>query len=180
MKKGLFIIVNCLLSIALFAQEFTDNGKNNLQSLCPTESCVYITFTSTIYFPFEEDKEWEIRNMEVATKNTGHFLATGDLYIHGIDTAAVISIDLVFISDDDQEIYRHSIPAFEFYNEPAAAEPIVVSGQMDKGLAVAISYVDIDITSSKRLPYYEISSDCYHACKEHKLKEAMKAFKKAK
>lgn len=180
MKNGLFILLNFLVSMSLLAQDITDNGKNNLQSLCSPESCVYITFTSTIYFPFQEDKEWEIRNMEIATKKNGNFLATGDLYVHGIDTAAVLALELVFISADDKEIYRHVIPEFEFYNEPGSAEPIVFSGKMDENLATAVSYVDVDINNSRRLPYYEISSDCYHACKEHKLKEAMKEFKKAK
>ncbi|MEO9964746.1 MAG: hypothetical protein ABJF11_03090 [Reichenbachiella sp.] len=180
MKKGLFIILNCLLGFTLFAQDITDNGPANLQSLCTAESCVYITFSSTIYFPFPEDKEWEIRNMEIATKNSGDFLATGDLYVHGIDTAAILNLELVFISSEDKELFRYTIPEFEFYNEPTTAEPIVISGKMDAGLALAVSYVDVDINNSRRLPYYEISSDCYLACKEHKLKEAMKAFKKAK
>lgn len=180
MKKGLFILVNCLVGISLLAQDIKDNGNGNIQSLCPPESCIYITFRSTIFFPFEEDKEWEIRNMEVATKKNGNFLATGDLYVYGVDTAAVLALELVFISEADEELYRYKVPEFEFYNEPGTAEPIVISGKMEEGLAVSVGYVDVDIKNSKRLPYYEISSDCYHACKEHQLKEAMKAFKKAR
>ncbi|WP_422358529.1 hypothetical protein [Reichenbachiella sp.] len=179
MKKGLFTLVNCVFGFMLLAQDITDNGKN-LQGLCPTESCIYITFTSTIYFPFAEDKQWEIRNMEIATKKNGNFLATGDLYIHGVDTAAALQLELVFISEDDKELYRYPIPEFEFYNEPAGAEPIVASGKMEASIAAQVSYVDVDIKGSRLMPYYEVDSDCYHACKEHKLKEAMKAFKKAK
>lgn len=179
MKKGLFTMVNCLIGLALFAQDFTDNGKN-LDAVCPTESCVHIMFTGTIYFPFEEDKQWEIRNMEIATKKSGHFLGTGDLYVYGKDTAAILSLDLVFYADDDSEVYRESIKDFEFYNEPAYAEPITFQGKMDSEIGERVRFVDVEIKDSKRLPYYEIDSDCYHACKEHELKEAMKEFKKAK
>lgn len=179
MKKGLFTIVICLIGFTTFAQDITDNGKN-LQELCPVESCTYITFTSTIYFPFEEDKQWEIRNMEIATKKNGNFLATGDLYIHGVDTAGALKLELVFISEDDKEIYRYPIPEFEFYNEPAGAEPFIAAGKMDESIASQVGYVDLDIKGSRLMPYYEIDSDCYHACKEHQLKEAKKAFKKAK
>lgn len=179
MKKGLFTLVNCFFGFILVAQDITDNGKN-LQDLCSPESCTYITFTSTIYFPFEEDKQWEIRNMEIATKKNGNFLATGDLFVHGKDTAAALKLELVFISADDQEIFRYTIPEFEFYNEGRSAEPIFASGIMDEEIANQVSYVDVDINGSRLLPYYEVDSDCYHACKEHKLNEAMKAFKKAK
>ena len=179
MKKSLLTLVNCFIGFALFAQDITDNGKN-LQELCPTESCTYITFTSTIYFPFQEDKQWEIRNMEIATKKNGNFLATGDLYVHGKDMAAALNLELVFIAEDDKEIFRYAIPEFEFYNEPIGAEPIIAVGKMDEEMASRVSYVDVDINGSRLMPYYEVDSDCYHACKELKLKEAMKEFKKAK
>ncbi|MEP2025371.1 MAG: hypothetical protein ABJH98_09885 [Reichenbachiella sp.] len=179
MKKGLFTLVNCLVGLVLFAQDITDNGKN-LDTVCPSESCVHIMFSSTIYFPFEEDKQWEIRNMEVATKKNGNFIGTGDLYVYGVDTAAILSLDLVFYAEDDTEIHRFSKSNFEFYNEPTTAEPIIFSGKMDEELGQQVRYVDVEIKDSKRLPYYEIDSDCYHACKEHRLKEAMKVFKKAK
>ncbi|SMD38933.1 hypothetical protein SAMN04488029_3950 [Reichenbachiella faecimaris] len=179
MKKGLFTIVNCFIGLVLFAQDFTDNGKN-LSTVCPAESCIHISFNSTIYFPFEEDRVWEIRNMEVATKFNGNFLATGDLYVYGKDTAAILSLDLVFYADDDSEVYRMSKSDFEFYNEPASAEPIIFVGKMSQEEAELVRYVDLEIKDSKRLPYYEIDSDCYHACKEHKLKEAIKDFKKSK
>lgn len=172
-------MVNCLVGCVLFAQDITDNGKN-LKDLCPVESCTYITFTSTIYFPFEEDKLWEIRNMEVATKKNGNFMATGDLFVHGKDTAAALLLDIVFISEDDKEIFRYTIPEFEFYNEATGAEPFYASGKMDEAIAQSVSYVDVDINGSRLMPYYEVASDCYHACKEHRLKEAMKDFKKAK
>ncbi|UXX78171.1 hypothetical protein N7E81_12455 [Reichenbachiella carrageenanivorans] len=179
MKRSLFITMNCLVGFALFAQDISDNGKN-LHDICPAETCTYITFTSTIYFPFEEDKQWEIRNMEIATKKSGHFMATGDLYVHGLDTGAALSLELVFISEDDKELYRQIIPEFEFYNEPTGAEPFFMIGQMDEELASVVSYVDVDINGSRRMPYYEIASDCYHACKEHQLNEALKTFRKAK
>lgn len=179
MKKGLFTLVNCIMGFAIFAQDIADNGKN-LQALCPTESCIYITFTSTIYFPFEEDKQWEIRNMEIATKKNGNFLASGDLYIHGEDTAAALMLEVVFIDANDEEVYRYAIPEFEFYNEPGSAEPFAFGGKMEESISQQVSYVDVEIKGSRMMPYYEIESDCYHACKEHQLKEAMKAFKKAK
>lgn len=179
MKKGLFTLVNCLVGLMLFAQDFTDNGKN-LDVVCPSESCIHISFNSTIYFPFQEDKVWEIRNMEVATKKNGAFLGTGDLYVYGKDTAAILSLDLVFYAEDDSELYRMSKSDFEFFNEPASAEPIVFAGKMEPELGERVRYVDVEIKDSKRLPYYEITSDCYHACKEHELREAMKDFKKSK
>lgn len=177
----MFIVLNGLISVSLYAQqEIKDNGKN-LQTVCSPESCSHIVFTSSIFFPFnDETKEWEIRNMEVAIKKNGNFISTGDLYVYGVDTAAILTLELVFLSEDDTELYKYPIPTFEFYNEQGTAEPIIVSGKMDAETAQAVSYIDLDVHASERLPYYEISSDCYHACKEHQLKEAMKAFKKAK
>ena len=179
MKKSLLTLVICLVGIMVYAQDITDNG-NNLSEVCPTESCIYIAYSSTIYFPFEEDKQWEIRNMEIAIKKNGQFMASGDLYVFGVDTAAALKLELVFVSVDDKELLRHPIPEFEFYNEPGAAEPFFNRGEMDAPLVSQIGYVDVDIDGSRLMPYYEVKSDCYHACKEHKLKEAMKAFKKAK
>ena len=168
------------MSHSLLAQDdFEDNG-NNLQAVCPPETCQYMAFTEPIYFPYSEDKEWEIRNMELAIKKGGNFLSTGDLYVYGEDTAVIMKLEMIFFSPEGDKLFSFSVPEIEFYNEKSHAEPIVFSGKLEGTMTELVNYFDVKIKASQRLPYYEISEDCYLPCKEHKLKEAIKAFKKVK
>lgn len=180
-QQKLLIVMAVFVTHVTMAQELeiTNNGRN-LENVCPTDACMYLYFQNNVYFPFEKDKDWEIQNLEVATKKNGNFLSSGDLYIQGVDTAAIISYTIEFYSEVDELLYSHVVPEFEFYNETGRAEPIYTSGKMDAELATKVNYLDLTINSSQRLPYYEIAADCYQACKEHGLKEAIKAFKKSK
>ena len=181
MPKYMLSFFLTLLSISAIAQDdkIPSNG-HNLQAYCSTEACKYLNFEHTIYYPSKENREWEMQNMELSTNRNGGFIATGDLYVYGVDTAAVISYDIIFYSASDELLYTHQVVDFEFYNEGEWTDPMFTLGKMDVELARQVDYFNIDITASRRVPYYEISSDCYSACKDHEFSEAIKTFKKTK
>lgn len=161
------------------ASEFENNGYN-LENSCSDESCTYIQWGKPIYFPMSDDRQWFIDNLEFAIKDNGYFLITGDMHVYGQDSAAIVSIDFSFIDEQDKDITVHKTGQFEFFNEPGNAEPIVFSGKMEPDQAKAVQYLDIRFDHSEIIAYYNIHSSCFLPCKNHKLKEEIKAFKKAK
>jgi len=167
-------------SLSSFAQTDIQSNGLNLESVCSDESCTYINWEKRIYFPTQEEAQWFIDNLEFAIKKNGNYLITGDLYIYGQDSAAIISLNFIFIDASDQDVYMHKTGQFEFFNEPANAEPIVFSGVMPPEAATSINYLNIRFEHSEIIAYYNIHSSCFLPCKNNKLKEAMKAFKKSK
>lgn len=181
MKKVLitsFLLV--FMTGALLAQDGLKDDGFNLKTLCPPEKCKYIAWDKPTYFPFEEDREWQINNMEIGIKPSGKILITGDLHVYGEDTAAIIQLEFVFVDEQDNDLTSFKTEKFEFFNEPGNAEPIVFLGEIPGDMAKNVSYVITEMRHSERVPYYEISSSCFLACKNIKLKDSMKAFKKAK
>ncbi len=163
------------------AQEKPSSNGFNLANLCNNpQICTYMAFQESIVFPYEEDKEWQIDNLEVAIKTSGNFLITGDLFILGQDTAVILQIEFLFFDEDNQTIYTYKPDKFEFFNDPNSAEPIMFSGIVPDEVIGRIKYLDVGIKSSERVPYFEISSNCFQPCKALKLKDEMKAFKKKK
>ena len=179
-KIVLTSIISAIITLNLAAQDsFNDNGYN-LKALCPPEKCKYIAWKEPTYFPFKEDKEWQINNMEIAIKSGGSIIMTGDMTVHGEEMAAIAQLEFVFVDDNDEDITSFKTEVFEFFNEPGNAEPIVFTGQIEEEVSKKVAYVLVEIREAKRVPYYEISSSCFLACKNIKLKDAMKAFKKGK
>ncbi len=169
-----------IMSVGAMAQESLNSNGFNLQELCPPEKCKYISWSTPTYFPFEEDKEWQINNLEIGIKKSGKMLVTGDMNIIGEDTAAVVQLEFVFVDANDQDLTSFKTEKFEFFNEPGNAEPIVFSGEISADVSSQVAYVLTEIRYSERVPYYEISSSCFLPCKSVKLKDELKAFKKAK
>jgi len=182
MRKILFIILlTSSIAYQNHAQEKINSDGFNLKDLCDDpKKCSYLQFLDIVYFPYEYDKEWQIENLEVAIKNTGDFLITGDLYIVGQDTAAVLQLDILFFDKDSKTVYTYKADKFEFFNDPYQAEPIVFSGKLPEEIKGIAKFADVGINFSERVPYYTIASNCFHACKSLKLKEKMKVFKKKK
>ena len=177
--KRLIIVPILLLVLIVNGQEKLKSNGFNLESLCP-KPCNYTPFIDIIYFPFDYDKEWQIENLEIAIKPSGDFLITGDLNIVGKDTAAILQLEFPFYDENSQNIHIYKPDKFEFFNDLGHAEPIVFFGKIPAVIAASIKFANVEISSSERVPYYTISSNCFHPCKSHKLKEAMKAFKKIK
>lgn len=181
MMKKLFVLPLLLLFSYAQAQEKDELESNgfNLQSLCAT-NCNYIFFKEIVYFPYDYDKEWQINNLEFALKDTGDFLISGDLSIVGKDSAAILELEFLFFDKDANTIHTFKPEKFEFFNDLDVAEPIVFSGKIPKEIALETKFADVGIKASEIVPYFTISSNCFRPCKSHKLKEAMKIFKKIK
>ena len=179
--KKLIVIPFLLLFSYVQSQEKDKLESNgfNLQSICTT-GCNYISFNETIYFPYDYDKQWQIDNLEFALKETGDFLVSGDLNIVGKDSAAILQLEFLFFDKDGETIHVFKPEKFEFFNDFGVAEPIIFSGSIPKEIALETKFADVGIKASEIVPYFTISSNCFHPCKSHKLKEAMKVFKKIK
>lgn len=169
-----------IVSMGSFAQEALKDNGFNIQELCPPEKCRYISWDTPTYFPFEDDKEWQINNLEIGIKKSGKMLISGDMNIVGEDTAAIVQLEFVFVDANDKNLASFKTDKFEFFNESGNAEPIVFSGEVPADVSSQVSYVLTEIRHSQRVPYYEISSSCFLPCKNFRLKEELKAFKKAK
>jgi hypothetical protein len=102
------------------------------------------------------------------------------LNIVGKDSAAILQLEFLFFDKDAKTIHVFKPEKFEFFNDFGVAEPISFSGKIPLAIALETKFADVGIIASEIVPYFTISSSCYHPCKTHKLKEAMKAFKKIK
>lgn len=177
MKKLTIILMPLILLFwNSIAQKIPKTNGLNLKQYC-TDPCKYIVF-NTYYFPDEYAKEWEIYNMEAAIKKSGEFIITGDLNILGKDNAIVLKFNFLFIDKHEKIIHRDNPKKFEFFNESDQADSFVFTGQIPENIMFQTETVDFEIDFYKRVPYYSISSNCFSPCKNLKLKEAIKVFKK--
>lgn len=182
-RPVLFPLLLALVSCQLHAQsDLKSNGPNNLQSICSSDDCIYVEIAGTISFPpTGPKKQWELYNLEIATSKVhGKFVATGDMAVVGIDTAAILTMELQFFDKGDQLLFTHRVEGLEFYNESRHAEPLLISGALADDMIEKVEYVGFDILGSKVIPYYEMKTSCYHACKNHQLNQAIKEFRKSK
>ncbi|MEQ6118386.1 hypothetical protein [Reichenbachiella sp. MALMAid0571] len=172
---GLFCI-----SYFSYGQKNLNNNGFNLTSLCSGESCKYISYSTPMHYPNANQIDWLMENFELVVKENGFFLASGDLHVTGVDMAAKIQLEFLFVDESNNNIFRFETDKFEFFNEPDYSEPISFTSQIPEELVSAISNVDVEIRYSEKIPYYQVNSNCFLPCKELKLKDAVKAFKKAK
>lgn len=177
--RGILLGIFCLIYNMSFGQDDLEHNGLDLENICPSESCLYSSVKNPIIYEEDGIEHWKLLNVEMVLKKTGHFIVTGDLSTSGEELAAILNFKILFYGDFDELIREVESGEFEFYSEPGIAEPFVFRGQLTKHMAEKISYLYFEVVSSKTVPYYEISSDCYVACKNHKLKEAKKAFRKS-
>ncbi|MFY0627356.1 MAG: hypothetical protein JXR07_13730 [Reichenbachiella sp.] len=168
-----------------FAQtHYKSNGANDLQNICNDPSvCLYVELPPLIKYPQSggEKTQWELHNMELAAKKTtGHFIATGDMVVLSKDTAAILSFEIFFFDKDDELIHTINVEEYEFYNELHHAEPIMVTEVLESEIATSVEYLTMKFNDTRLIPYYEMKTNCYYACKNHKLNEEKHIFKKAK
>ncbi|UXP31355.1 hypothetical protein N6H18_13450 [Reichenbachiella agarivorans] len=179
MKVKILCLATFLFAgITCYAQ-YKDNGIN-LASICTPPNCIYSALRNSVEHPFDSTPQWTMNHVEFAFKNTGNYLVTGDLAIIGEELGAVINIEIDFFDESDQLVTSVNTGKFEFYAELGNAEPVVISGEITDELAAKVSFVNMKVLSSKLVPYYEITSDCYNPCKENLLNESIKEFKKSK
>ncbi|MGL1887831.1 MAG: hypothetical protein OCD76_15050 [Reichenbachiella sp.] len=180
MKVIKLTAILCLVIFTVKGQpEYKHNGIN-LAPYCQSESCVYSALENPIVHVEDEVEHWKMYNVEFAAKRSGDYLITGDLAVSGQELGAKIVVNVYFYDENDVVLKEIQSGLIEFYSEPGHAEPFYVSGKLNKAIGPKVAFINIDISSSEVIPYYEISSDCYVACKEHRLNEAIKVFKKAK
>lgn len=177
--KRLILVPVLFICTIIQAQDKLESDGFNLESVCQ-KPCNYIAFPETVFFPFDYDKEWQIDNLEFGLKPTGDFIITGDLNIVGKDTAAILELEFLFFDADAKTIHTEKVEKFEFFNDPGVAEPICFTGKLPENVAAQTKFADVGIVTSERVPYYTISSNCFHPCKSNILKDALKVFKKIK
>jgi len=179
MKKVL-VVVSCLISNLCFSQgKDVDHNGLNIEDVCTT-NCFYSIVDNSFIYEEDSVEHWHMFNAEIALKSSGHYIATADIMMSGFELGAKLNFKLLFYNEFDKLIKEVESGEFEFYAEAGHAEPFIFSGQISDYLAKKVKYEYLEVVSSELVPYYEISSDCYVACKNHKLNEALKAFKKAK
>ena len=180
MKVLKLTVLLCLAFFTVRGQsDYKSNGLN-LEPYCQPGVCIYSAVSNPIIHIEDGIEHWKMYAVELAAKKTGDYLITGDLSISGEELGAKIDVSIIFYDENDQVLKEVASGVFEFYSELGHAEPFYVSGKLDSKIGKQIAFISIDINSSVVLPYYDISSDCYVACKEHRLNEAIKSFKKAK
>jgi hypothetical protein len=179
-KINLVALLLVFVHVASAQDTFKNNGYN-LKSYCDPTECIYFKFHNTMSYPLEsDDPDWKMANVEVAVKQSGSYIVTGDLGIIGKDMGAKLNFELQLFDANDQLIFVEQTGLFEFYSEPNQAEPMVFSGELDAEIAEKVDFIDFIVVKSEVLPYYELSSDCYGPCKNHQLNVSIKEFKKHK
>lgn len=176
--KKITLIFSAIIFTCRFGmiQEQPESNGFNLDRYCG-EPCRYITY-QTYYFPYEHNKEWEIYNMEIAIKESGDFLITGDLNVLGSDNAITLELTFLFIDESNQIIHTTNSKRFEFFSESGQADPFVFTGNVSEEIAAKMHTVDFGVEFYERVPYYTISSNCFRPCKNLELKESIKTFRK--
>lgn len=180
MKK---VMVLCLyvgmLSNGVCQTEKINNGYN-LKAHCDPSNCKYFKFTNNLLYPQGEGTDWEMANSEIAVKNTGSYLLTGDLHVKGEEMGARLKFEIEFYDANDEIIYTTQSDLIEYYAEPEYAEPIVVNGEIPADIAKKMDFLNFLIVESETVPYYELATDCYGPCNNYQLNASIKAFKKSK
>lgn len=177
------ILSFCLL-LAIFEEaacqsEKINNGYN-LESYCRLPDCKYFKFNNNIGFPQGKGTDWEMLNPEIAIKNTGSYLLTGDMNIKEEEMGVRLVLEIEFFNAKDEMIYTAESNLMEYYSEPDYAEPIVVKGEIPNDIALNMSYLNFLVVGSEKVPYYELSTNCYGPCNNYQLNASIKAFKKSK
>lgn len=159
--------------------EKIDNGYN-LESYCSLPECKYFKFDNDILFPQGEGTDWRMTNAEVAFKNTGSFLLTGDVDVEGDEMGVRLRLEIEFFDAKDNIIHTVSTDLIEYYSDPNYAEPIVINGSAPLEVAQMMSYLSFVVLESENVPYYELETDCYGPCNNFQLNASIKAFRKSK
>ncbi len=180
--KGINLMCCLMLLFAgLRAQDTLNHNGYNLEPYCEGEACLYVIGGFPIHYPNLSHVEWVMENFEMALKKSnGQLIMTADLHVAGVDSAAVIELEFLFVNGDDETIFRFKSGKFEFFNDHNYAEPIVFSTRLPPSVAEQVSTVDVEIRHTDIIPYFQVQSNCFLPCKELRLKEAIKKFKKAK
>lgn len=166
--------------LSLHAQDSLITNGFNLETYCSGEDCKYVTYSFPVHYPNVSHTQLILENFEIAIKENGYFLATGDLHVTGQDSAGIIQLELLFFSGSNEKLFSYKTDKFEFFNDADHAEPVMIAAEIPEELFPQVQLVDVEIRHSKKIPYYQVASNCFLPCKEVALKEAIKAFKKAK
>lgn len=180
MKNVLVFCLGIVLSGGVMAQNEKINNGYNLQSYCDPSDCKYFKFNNNIGYPQGKFTDWEMLNAEIAVKNSGSFLLTGDMNIKGVELGVKLSLEIDIYNENDDIIHTAHTSLLEYYSEPNYAEPIVVEGSIPAPIADEMAYLDFLVVNSEIVPYYELTTNCYGPCNNYQLKTSIKAFKKSK
>ncbi|MEP2023829.1 MAG: hypothetical protein ABJH98_13965 [Reichenbachiella sp.] len=178
-KLFIFCIGLCLCRIGICQVEKINNGYN-LKEHCDPSNCKYFKFTNNVSFPQGEGTDWEMANSEIAVKNTGFYLLTGDMYVKGEEMGARLKFEIELFNSSDEIIFTTQTDLIEYYSEPGFAEPIVLSGKIPADIAKEMDFLNFMVIESETVPYYELATDCYGPCNNYQLNASIKALKKSK
>ncbi|MEP5366057.1 MAG: hypothetical protein ABJQ37_19565 [Reichenbachiella sp.] len=181
MKKvvALGLCVFAMLEVAFSQSEKINNGYN-LESYCSLPDCKYFKFNNNIGFPQGKMTDWEMMHAEIAVKNTGSYLLTGDMDIKKEEMGVRLTLDIEFFNAGDDLIHTAQTALLEYYSEPNYAEPIVVKGEIPQDVIEQMAYLNFLVVESETVPYYELATNCYGPCNNYQLNASIKAFKKSK
>lgn len=174
-----YLGLSCLSTVSYGQENLISNGFN-LTTYCSGEDCKYVTYSFPVHYPNVTHTQLILENFEIGIKENGYFLATGDLHVTGQDSAGIIQMELLFFNQANEKLFSYKTDKFEFFNDADHAEPVMIAAELPEELFSQVQLVDLEIRYSKKIPYYQVASNCFLPCKELALKEALKAFRKAK
>lgn len=181
MKKFfLFTLVCTAIADCMGQYSVPDNNGLNLEDLCEWPECLYANFPGQVTYPddtIEAASRWMMANFELALKESGYFLLTGDFYSTQDDQGAVFDLEIQFYDYKEEKLGIISTGDQHFYSEPGYAEPFLFEGRVNEDWYDQIDFFGMKILKSEILPYYEIESSCYLPCKNQALRVKLKDFK---
>jgi hypothetical protein len=180
MKKAIILSFQIILFYSAIAQTEEVNNGYNLKDHCNPSDCKYFKFSRTILFPLNDGTDWEMANAEIAIKDNGSYILTGDMDVKGEEMGAKLKFEIELYDANDIMIHKIETDEIEYYSDINYAEPIVLSGEMPSSIAKNMDFFNFLVVESKTLPYYELSTDCYGPCNNYQLTSSIKAFRKSK
>ncbi|MCV9386167.1 hypothetical protein [Reichenbachiella ulvae] len=99
MKKiFLFIVLWAAIADIRAQNPPPDNNGLNLEDLCEWPECLYANFPIQVSFPDDSvlaESRWRMANLEMALKDNGYFLLTGDFYVTQEELGAVFELEIM-------------------------------------------------------------------------------------